>query len=183
MAGLLAAAARHKTFISYYHKADEGYREAFERAFGHLFLSRSVRDGDIDTDLSADYIKRLIQEGYIGDASVVIVLVGQKTYCRKHVDWEISAGLNRKVGGYSGLIGILLPDFPMQPGERYRFADLPARLADNAQSGYADIYTWNLITSSEANVKTAVENAFFARINRTDKINNTRLQLGRNLCE
>ncbi len=183
MGGLLGAAVRHKTFVSYYHYADQAYRDAFEKAFGHLFISKSVKPGDISTDVSTDYIKRLILEGYITDASVLIVLVGSKTYCRKHVDWEISAGLNKKVGGYSGLIGILLPDIPLLPNGNYQYDSLPARLADNARSCYADIYTWNWITSSEQNVKTAIQNAFDARIDRSDKIDNSRAQLGKNLCE
>lgn len=177
------AAVRHKVFVSYYHKDDQAYRDAFERAFGHLFISKSVQPGDIVTDVSTEYIKRLIQEEYISDASVVIVLVGAKTRCRKHVDWEISAGLNKKVGGYSGLLGILLPTFPLQPGDRYNYADLPARLADNAKTGYADIYTWNWIISSEQNVRNAIQTAFDARLNRTEKIDNSRLQLGKNLCD
>jgi hypothetical protein len=183
LAGLLGAALRHKVFISYYHKADQAYRDAFENVFGHLFISKSVKPGDVTTDLSTDYIKRLISEGYITDASVVIVLVGAKTYCRKHVDWEISAGLDKKVGGYSGLIAILLPDIPVGTTNQYQYDALPARLADNAKSGYADIYTWSWITDSEIRVKTAIEGAFNARINKSYKIENGRQQLGRNLCE
>lgn len=181
--GLLNTAVRHKIFVSYYHKADQGYRDAFERAFGHLFISKSVKPGDISTDVSTDYIKRLILEGYITDASVVVVLVGSKTRCRKHVDWEISAGLNKKVGGYSGLLGIFLPTFPLQPGNRYDPDDLPSRLADNANSGYARLYTWSQITSSEANVRNAIQTAFDARISQASKIDNSRIQLGKDLCD
>jgi hypothetical protein len=179
--GLLGFIARRKVFVSYYHNADQAYRDYFERAFGHLFISKSVKPGDISTDLSTDYIRGLIHEGYISDTSVIIVLVGSKTWCRKHVDWEISAGLSKKVGGYSGLIGVLLPSFPLQPGDQYRYDDLPARLADNARSGYADIYTWNWITASEQNLKNAIQTAFDARISRASQIDNRRLQLGRNL--
>jgi hypothetical protein len=39
---------------------------------------KSVQPGDIDTDNSDQYIKRLIQEDYIGDASVVMVLGSQR---------------------------------------------------------------------------------------------------------
>ncbi|MBN1234575.1 MAG: TIR domain-containing protein [Methanotrichaceae archaeon] len=30
----------------------------------------------------------MIHLKYIEDSSVLVVLVGPKTYCRKHVDWE-----------------------------------------------------------------------------------------------
>ena len=183
MGDLTGATVRHKTFVSYYHSADQAYRDAFEKAFGHLFISKSVKPGDISTDVSTDYIRRLILAGYITDASVTIVLVGAKTFCRKHVDWEISASLNKKVGGHSGLIGILLPGFPLQLEDQYQYDDLPARLADNAKSGYADIYLWRWITSSEQNVRAAIQTAFDARISRSHMINNSRTQLGRNLCD
>jgi len=58
---------KHKVFISYYHKDDSYYRERFESLFGHLFMNTSVKPGDIDTDDSDEYIKRLIQEDYISD--------------------------------------------------------------------------------------------------------------------
>jgi len=174
---------RHKLFISYYHKEDQSYRDDFEEKYGHLFISKSVRPGDIDTDLSTQYIKRLIQEGYITDSSVVVVLVGPRTYCRKHVDWEISAGLNKKVGGYSGLLGILLPEFPLTSDSKYLYKDLPARLADNAESGYALIYTWAYLCASEDRVRNAVEAAFQKRITDSHLIKNASKQLQRNLCQ
>jgi hypothetical protein len=37
--GLLGFIARRKVFVSYYHNADQAYRDYFERAFGHLFIS------------------------------------------------------------------------------------------------------------------------------------------------
>jgi len=78
---------KRRVFISYYHQ-DEIYRDLFEEQFGHLFYNHSVKFGDIDNDLSTDYIKRLIREDHISNASVVVVLVGPKTFCRKHIDWE-----------------------------------------------------------------------------------------------
>lgn len=181
--GLLGSQVRHKAFVSYYHRADQAYRDALEKWFGHVFISKSVQPGDIDSDLSSEYIKRLIQNGYITDTSVLIVLVGARTYCRKHVDWEISAALSNKVGGHSGLIGILLPDIPISADGRYQYDHLPARLADNAKSGYADIYTWDWLTTSQENVRSAIDNAFACRITRAQQINNSRLQLTRNFCD
>ena len=163
---------RHKVFLSYYHDNDQFYKNEFERLFGHLFINKSVGKGEIDSDLSDEYIKRLIQKGYITDTSVFIVLVGPKTYCRKHVDWEISAAISQKVGGYSGILGILLPTFSIYPNDVYYYKDLPPRLADNVKTGYANIYTWNWITTYEARIKDAVEEAFNSRIRESDKIDN-----------
>lgn len=102
---LKAQGIRHKVFVSYYHHDDQAYRNAFERAFSSVYIVKTVQEGDIATDNSDEYIKRLIQEDFISDASVVVVLVGPKTKCRKHVDWEVSAGLDKKVRGYSGVMG------------------------------------------------------------------------------
>ncbi len=174
---------RHKVFISYYHKEDEYYRNRFEELFGHLFINKSVKPGDIDTDISDEYIKRLIQQEYITDASVVLVLVGPKTHCRKHVDWEISAGLMKKVGGYSGLLGILLPEFPLTSEGKYYYDDLPPRLADNVKTSYAKIYTWNWVCAYEYRIKEAIEEAFKARVEKAHLIDNSRPQFKRNKCE
>src|SRR3990167_3049598 len=56
---------KHNVFISYYHKGNQKYRDEFETLFGHLFINKSVEDGDIDSDNSDEYIKHLIQEDYI----------------------------------------------------------------------------------------------------------------------
>jgi len=173
---------KHKVFISYYHYDDQYYRNKFEELFGHLFINKSVEEGDIDSDNSDEYIKKLIQKEYITDASVLIVLTGPKTYCRKHVDWEISAGLNKKVGGYSGLIGILLTEYKLSSDNKYSYDDIPARLADNIKTDYATMYAWNWVCQYENRIKDAVENAFNARIDKKDKIDNSRKQIQRNLC-
>lgn len=171
---------RHKVFISYYHKDDQYYRNRFEKLFGHLFLNKSVEPREIDTDVSTEYIKRLIQQNYIEDSSVLIVLVGSKTYGRKHVDWEISAALNKKVGGYSGLLGLCLPTHPNYQDTTYNAAIVPPRLVDNLKSGYAKFYNW---TEDENNIKKWVEEAFQNRIDKTDKIDNSSEQFEYNRCE
>lgn len=171
---------RHKVFISYYHKDDNYYREHFEKSFGHLFIFKSVKPGDIDTDVSTEYIKRLIQQNYITDTSVLVVLVGPKTYCRKHVDWEISAALSKKVGGYSGLLGFCLPTHPDYDKNKYNPNIIPPRLVDNLKSKYAKFYDW---TGDESIIKKRVEEAFKARIDKADKIDNSRLQFSYNRCE
>lgn len=168
---------KHKVFISYYHKEDQGYKEDFETLFGDIFINKSVGDGDIDDDLSADYIKRLIQKGYLTDTSVLVVLVGENTYKRKHVDWEISAALSKKVGGYSGLVGLCLPTHPNYGNDKYSPDIVPPRLVDNLKSGYAKFCDW---TTSEETIQEIIEDAFNARIDRKDKIDNSREQFKKN---
>jgi hypothetical protein len=173
------ATTKHRVFVSFFHN-DEAYRRRWDELFSSILTSVSVEPGEIDGSSSAEYIKRLIQEDYITQASVVVVLVGLKTHCRKHVDWEISAGLNKKVGGYSGLIGIWLPNHPnFGSGKSWTADPTPARLADNLWSGYAKGFDW---TEDANKVKGWVERAFKARVEHADKINNGRAQLTKNLC-
>lgn len=168
---------KHKVFISFYHKDDEKYRDEFEELFGHLFINKSVNDGDIDEDNSDDYIKRLIQDDYISDASVVLVLCGPNTWKRKHVDWEISAGLSKKVGGYSGLVAVHLPTHPDYQEEKYKSDNLPPRLVDNLKTGFATIQDW---TTDESKVKNMIQKAFDRRTE-DDDIDNSREQYTDNI--
>ena len=174
---------RRKVFISYYHKDDQFYRDDLEERFGHLFISKSVKPGDINTDVSTDYIKRLIQQDYLSDSSVLLVLISPKTKCRKHVDWEISAAINSKVGGNSGVAAILLPEFQFLPNGNFAYESVPARFADNHKSDYALAYPWSYATASDENMRSIIETAFDARISKREQIDNSRLQMVRNTCE
>ncbi len=170
-----ATRGKHKVFISFYHQDDEYYRVLFQQSFRDVFINKSVQPGAINTEVSTDYIKRLIREGYLDDASVVVVLVGPNTKSRKHVDWEISAGINPMVGGRAGLVGLLLPTFPLV-NNRYDYADLPPRLADNVKSGFAKIYTWNDAVSSVQRITQIIDQAFEARVSLSNKCDNSRNQ-------
>lgn len=172
---------KRKTFLSYYHRDNQDYRDRFERLFHDLIVSKSVNDGDIDSDSSDEYIKQLIQKEYLYDVTVLVVLLGAKTFCRKHVDWEISAALNYRVGDkYSGLIGILLPSHPDYNTNQYKRANLPQRLAANIDSRYAKIYNW---TEDRAKMQAYIEEAFANRSNDNKIINKAIAQMNRNLCD
>ena len=169
---------RRKLFVSYHHK-DQDYRDELDRHFNHLFINKSVCAGEIDTELSTEYVDRLIRDDYISDASVVLVLIGPRTYCRKHVDWEIAAGLNPKVRGRSGLFGMLLPNHPDYVSATYWRPLIPPRLLDNVDTGYAEIYHWTL---NQQQVVWMVNRAFDKKNDRFVRSVNTRLQFTRNLC-
>ncbi len=179
---------KHKVFISFHHK-DEHYKDTFETSYGHLFTSKSVENGDIDPDNEDEYIKRLIQEGYISDSSVVVAIYGKETKGRKHVDWEISAGLSAKVGGHSGLVVLIVPGFPASPFDtngRYQeellYPHLHPRTVANLKSGYTKVYFWpgmhpNLYNVEVANV---LQEAFDKRITHKKLIDNSNIQYRQN---
>lgn len=164
---------RHKVFISYYHE-DEYYRNKFEELFGDLFINTSVKYGEIDDSLSTEYIKRLIREKHITNSSVVVVLAGPKTYCRKHVDWEISAGLLKN----AGVIGLILPNHKDHNQKTWTPNRYPPRLEDNLRSGYAKLYDW---TTNSQSIVNYIENAFHNR--NPNLIKNSRTQMKYNRCD
>ena len=172
------AIPKHKVFLSFHHQ-DGYYRQQFERQFSNefdpVFVNRSVQDGDIDPNYKTDAIRREIRENYISDSSVTIVLIGQNTWQRKHVDWEIGYSLTTsKLNTRSGLIGILLPSYSLHYDPYfypncaqkltnsliYTPCNIPPRLYDNIQSGYAKIYPY---PTSSFELKKWIHEAFQRR--------------------
>ena len=137
---------RHKVFISF-HEKDLKYKEAFVRMMDKRIVDRSVDTGNIDdTDLKTATVRQKIRDKYIRDATVTIVLIGPRTWQRKHVDWEIGSSLRKtKRNPRCGLLGIVLPNHPNHGKKKVLDAHLiPPRLADNwtEDDSYALIYDW-----------------------------------------
>lgn len=172
---------RRKTFISYYHRQDQDYKERFKKLFGDLVTHKSVEDGDIDSDNSDGYIKQLIQKGYLADTTVLVVLIGPNTKHRKHIDWEISGALNLKVGDkYSGILALKLPNHPNYGTGKHNYNLLPDRLSDNLRTEYAIIRDW---TEDRVKMQEYIELAFEKRNTHSDKIDNTLKQMTQNTNE
>ena len=154
---------KRKTFLSYYHKDDQLYKNYFENLFGDLMINKSVQDGDIDSDNSDGYIKQLIQKEYLCDTTILVVLIGNNTKHRKHVDWEISGALNYKVGDHcAGLLGVVLPSHPdyNKPKNHLDKSNYPKRFIENYESGYAVMIDW---TENRIFMQNAIEKAFKLR--------------------
>ncbi|MEH2328007.1 TIR domain-containing protein [Nostoc sp.] len=171
---------KHSVFLSYYHNRDECWRQYFEQLFGNLFINKSVKIGDISKKLNAQSVREYIYNNYIFGVSILVVLVGEKTYCRKHIDWEISGALMQNTGNASGLVGLCLPTHPNYKQGHYNFDIIPPRLVDNIKSGYAQIYDW---TEDENTVAKWIEEAAKLRINQRHFINNSRPLIKRNRCK
>ena len=171
---------KRKSFISYYHSDDQCYKNELENIVSDLIVSKSVEAGEINTDVSTEYIKQLIQKGFLSDTTVLIVLIGNKTKCRKHVDWEISGALNLKVGdNYAGLLGLILPNHPDYKLQKVTYDLIPARLADNFKTGYAVIKDY---TEDRSKLQNYIEEAFKNRTLKFKNRVNSRKQLQRNTC-
>lgn len=155
----------HKVFISF-HSADIGYKEKFEKLFHDIsgvVISRSVDSGDIANNLLTDTVRQIIRDEYLRDSSVTVVLIGAKTWQRKHVDWEISSSIrNTLYNPRSGLLGILLPTYPGYLENKYSKHTIPPRLADNIAVEYSKIYKW---TEDPSSIQKWVHDAYNTKKN------------------
>lgn len=157
--------SKHKTFVSYHHstennnfiKNDSDYIKDFEKICSKQFdvvSSKSVQDADISIYSSPDNRHRIIRDDYLRNSTVTVVLIGNDTWKRKHVYWELSSILNPR----SGLIGMILPSFKnkyvhnrLTVGRKKlenSYPDInvnyiPQRLGMNINNGFAKIYDWS----------------------------------------
>ena len=171
---------RHKVFISF-HEHDIKWKEDFVRMMGKRIVDRSVDTGNIDdTDLKTATVRQKIREQYIRDATVTIVLIGPRTWQRKHVDWEIGSGIRRtKRNPRCGLLGIVLPDHSKHGKEELDPHLIPPRLADNwtENDSYALMYDWP-IPWTPAKIAEWIHRAFVRRDGTPP--NNSRMPFARN---
>jgi len=175
---------RHKVFVSYHHDNDQGYKKSFiDMMATDYIVDKSVGDDDIDDEnMKTETIRQKIRDEYIADATVTVVLIGNETWKRKHIDWEISSSLrNTKKNYRTGLIGILLPSYKRpEPGKYTRYT-VPPRLWDNVNEEnfngdrFARIYSWE---DDPELIQQWIHEAFLRR----DKINpiNNRPLYGKN---
>ena len=141
----------HKVFISYYHKDDQWWKEDLVK-FGEskgIFIDKSVDTGDIDENLDDETIRVKIRDEYLKDSTVTIVLVGQKTKTRKHVDWEIyssmrdgNANPKGRVNRKSGILVVNLPTIGRP--------SVTAPHKDEKEEVYPEIKHWTNLTSTRA---------------------------------
>ena len=162
-------AVRHKCFVSY-HGEDRDQVQNFIDRFDEgrdVFIRRAITmpDDVIQSD-NLEYVLRRIRERFLRDSTVTIVMVGQCTWARKFVDWELQASLRRQVNGPppNGLLAILL-DPAAQRGR------LPDRAKLNVESEYAQFRPY---PSNASQLSTWIEEAFEARTAKAHLIENPR---------
>ncbi|MDT3498132.1 TIR domain-containing protein [Bacillus toyonensis] len=126
-----------KVFVSYHHGKDQPRANYLRTAYGsdNTLIDRSL-PAALDSD-DNDYILSVIRTKHLKTSTVTIVLVGEETYKRKWVDWEIYSSLRTYLGRTrNGLLAIMLPGAN----------SVPARLQDNIDSGYAVTMRWENIS-------------------------------------
>lgn len=103
----------HRVFLSYHHANDQWAKEHIVNMNEQfrIFVDYSVNSGDIDDEfLSDEQIRIRVRDEYLRDSSVTVVLVGEETRNRKHVDWELYSSMRDSAGNAkSGVILVQLP--------------------------------------------------------------------------
>lgn len=153
---------RRKCFVSY-HQQDLPRVNRFISRFGpRNFIKRGITvPQDVIGSMSTDYVLRRIRELYLRDSTVTIVLIGQCTWARKFVDWEIQTSLRRPAAGLpNGLTGIL--------NDKTR-PHLPLRFRLNRDTGYAKYHYY---PPNVATLEDWIEDAYQARALRAGLIRN-----------
>jgi hypothetical protein len=154
---------RHRCFLSH-HAEDAEEVLAFVEKFEDVIIPRAigVTDDDLFFDSDGDdYVMSLIRQKYLGTTTVTVVLLGQCTWARRFVDWEIYSSLRQsKHSTRNGLMSVRLSS-----GDG---AKRPARLEENLplgddEDGYAR--AWKYPRSTES-LRLHVEDAFDARTSR-----------------
>lgn len=157
-------AVRHKCFISH-NSVDKKAVDDFCNEFEGTFIRRGIQmEEDIIDSENTDYVMQRIREPYLQDSTVTIVLIGQCTWARRFVDWEVQSSLRKTQSGPppNGLVAIQL-------WESYR--TLPNRVSLNVDSKYAKFYKY---PSSTASLSRWIDEAFDARSDKADLIENPR---------
>lgn len=192
---------RHKVFISYYHKDDQQYKDYLINMqelnpqtwqLQSIFEDYSVHENEIDdTGLTSEQIRCIIRDEYIKDATVLILLCGQNTKKRKHIDWEIHAAMyNSDVNPQMGILVINLPTIsqsmisnsesekdimgPLINWEtlnkdlsslKAKYPYLPDRIIENLARDEVQIsiVNWDVISSDVSKLKELIDNAYNRR--------------------
>ncbi len=102
-----------RVFVSYHHRNDQKYKNRLVkigRQFG-VFYDKSVRVGEFPDHWNDEQIRKSIREKKLRDSTVTILLVGTKTWTRKHIDWELHASMYDVTGNKrSGILVLTLPE-------------------------------------------------------------------------
>ena len=121
---------KRNVFITYHH-ADQKEVDDFVALFGGWFNSMRVlgvsdEDDLVDSD-NTDYVLRRIREKCMYGSSATIALIGECSWARKYVDWEIAATLRNNPNDPRG--AVLALQLPCIDGRND--VTLPERLAMN----------------------------------------------------
>jgi hypothetical protein len=134
--------SRHRVFISYHHQNDQWAKDRLIELNDkfNFFIDCSVDTGDIPDDWDDQHIRMEIRDNYLRDSTVTLLLVGEETKNRKHIDWELYSSMfdgtrNKK----SGIVVIMLPST--------NCTYCQASHAGEKESIYSNVDTWTTVNT------------------------------------
>jgi hypothetical protein len=130
--------------------------------------------GDIIDSTDTDYVMASIRENYLQDSTVTIVMIGNCTWSRKYVDWELQSSLRSGTTVTpNGVLGVKLPSYTSgQYPDRVNanlLSDAVKRMGRN--ECYARAIGW---PASREELRQHIEDAYLARTSRAHLIKNSR---------
>ena len=186
---------KRNVFISYHHGNDQPYKDILVSMNEEhsIYLEQSVRDGDISDRLPTETIRTKIRDNWLRNSTVTLLLVGEETRYRKHVDWELkSSMIDGSVNKRSGVLAVMLPStgcnnfhapFTEEKEQVYpdcnnwisvetkasyqeRYPYLPERIYDNLLTDNVrfSITLWDRIVNSPDNLRLLIDLAAKARL-------------------
>jgi Thoeris protein ThsB, TIR-like domain len=164
-------------FISY-DAADEYFRARFDDVFGRSYTFRYVNPSHVPVEGGEHYSKELRDKGYLNDETVVVVLIGPKTYSSKKVDWEVAAALDNGKARPAGLLAVRLPTHEDYQKPSVNPRRIPQRIADNLKSGFIKLYDW---TESDRELESRLYAALRDARGRAHLISNARQLMERDM--
>jgi Thoeris protein ThsB, TIR-like domain len=164
-------------FLSY-DSADEYWRARFDDVFGREAPYRFVRPDAVPTADGAEYGRELREKGYLTTETVVVVLIGPKSYSSRKVDWEVAAALDNGDARPAGLLAVRLPSHEDYQKTSVNPRRIPIRVADNLKSGYIRLYDW---TESYRELESRLYAALKDARSRSHLIKNSRTLMERDM--
>ncbi|MEX2410914.1 MAG: TIR domain-containing protein [Candidatus Paceibacterota bacterium] len=165
---------KRRVFISHY-RGDRIEVDNFINLFGNKlgiftpYVLGANNNDDFIHSSNTDYVMNQIRSKYLKDSTVTIVLLGACTHSRRYIDWEIKSSL-RSGENFTpnGLMAIVLPS-------QNNKAHLPSRFERNWNQEHSNCYAryWSYPDSINQ-LGEWIDDAYQARVNRLDLIDNPR---------
>lgn len=121
--------------------SDTSYAFEFAELFGEQFCCSVAEPSTPEGVKGQDYVTWLKSSDVMQAEFVLLILLGPESGSMKKIDWDTAAALSHDKSIVGGLLGVLLPEY--FGNER----QIPPRLSENTQSGYASVHTWKHLLS------------------------------------
>ncbi len=100
-----------RVFVSYHHGLNKGHAEKIQSiiqslGYNDISITDEIKIEDEDTK-TEETIRREIRDRFLREVDVTIVIVGQDSINRKHIDWEIRSSIYRFENSREGSIVVV----------------------------------------------------------------------------